>query len=213
MIHITLTAKTLANDPTDPLGRTYYGWGEHDSVEANWANNRGYYVLGARADRQNYVLFSHQRKVVMAARITSIVDAKGKPGKRIINGKPLGEGDPVYDTYVDGRTPDRAVGVRNPVTYVEGSVPGRPCGCGCGQVVFEGEFVRGHEQTALHQRVAEIGTIAEFLRWFDAIDAGEVPRRAQAPVTVSGYGRIEFTADDGKVTLAFAPAAEPGRAS
>jgi hypothetical protein len=35
--------------------------------------------------------------------------------------------------------------------------------------------VRGHEQTALNQRVAQIGTIPEFLRWFDAVRAGSEP--------------------------------------
>jgi len=32
MLHITLTTKTLANDPADPLGRTFYGWGQQDGI-------------------------------------------------------------------------------------------------------------------------------------------------------------------------------------
>jgi hypothetical protein len=33
--------------------------------------------------------------------------------------------------------------------------------------VSHGPFVSGHDQRALHERVAKIGTVAEFLRWFD----------------------------------------------
>jgi hypothetical protein len=57
----------------------------------------------------------------------------------------------------------------------DSTVGGWPCSCGCGEEIFVGEFVRGHEQTALHQRVTQIGTIPEFLRWFDAVRAGAEP--------------------------------------
>ena len=81
---------------------------------------------------------------------------------------------PVHQAYVGQPTPDSAR-VRNPVTYFDSTVGGWPCGCGCGDEIYAGEFVRGHEQTALHQRVAQIGTIPEFLRWFDAVRAGTEP--------------------------------------
>ena len=154
MLHITLTTKTLANDPADPLRRTFYGWGQQDSIEENWGNNRGYWVLGARAHRESYVLFSHngRHEVVMAARIDNIIDAPGKPGRKIIEGEPLPKDHPVHQAYVGQPTPDSAR-VRNPVTYFDSTVGGWLCGCGCGEEIFAGEFVRGHEQTALHQRV------------------------------------------------------------
>jgi len=207
MLHITLIAKTEASDPTDPLSRTYYGWGEHDSTEQNWANNRGYYILGERADRQSYVAFSHRGTVVMVAKINRIIPAKGKPGKRIIEGKPLGPGEPIWDNYVGGPTPARALGVRNPVTYVdEAEQFGRRCECGCGEIVFENDFVRGHDQTALHQRVARIGSIKEFLRWFDAIEADTAPARTKT--MFSRDGRLDYKEDGGTVTLTFT-SAEP----
>jgi hypothetical protein len=206
MLHITLTTKALANDPTDPLKRTHYGWGEHDSIKQNWENNRGYYVLGERADKQSYVAFSHNGAVVMIAKITGIVPAEGKPGKRIINGRPLGPGEPIWDAYVGGPTPERAIGVRNPVTYVqEDEAFGRRCGCGCGELVFEGEFVRGHDQTALHQRVAKIGTVREFIRWFDAIEAGGEASVPKAPVKMSADGSLDLSVVGGEVTLSFRP--------
>ena len=211
MLHITLTTKTLSNDPADPLRRTFYGWGQQDIIEENWRNNCCYWVLGARAHRESYVLFSHkqQHEVVMAARIDKIIDAPGKPGKKIIEGEPLPEDHPVYQAYVGQPTPHSAR-VRNPVTYFDSTVGGWLCGCGCGEEIFVGEFVRGHEQTALHQRVAQIGTIPEFLRWFDAVRAGAEPAaRATAPAPVSRTGQFDLSiGEDGSVRIHFTPTGE-----
>ncbi|MGI5324621.1 hypothetical protein [Actinomadura nitritigenes] len=204
-----LTKKRRSDDPDDPLRRTFYGWDPQDTIERNWANNRGYWVLGARASRESYVLFSYsdQHEVVMAARIDAIIDAPGKPGRKIIEGQPLPEDHPVYQEYVGGPTPDSAR-VRNPVTYLESSVGGWPCGCGCGKEIYAGEFVRGHEQTALHQRVAQIGTIPEFLRWFDAVRAGtESGARTPGSAVVNQAGHLDLTVGgDGSVRIQFIPA-------
>ena len=208
MLHITLTTKTPTNDPAE---RTFYGWGEQDTIEENWRNNCCYWALGARAHRESYVLFSHkqQHEVVMAAKIDKIIDAPGKPGKKIIKGEPLPEDHPVYQAYVGQPTPDSAR-VRNPVTYFDSTVGGWLCGCGCGAEIFAGEFVRGHEQTALHQRVAQIGTIPEFLRWFDAVRAGTEPAaRATAPGPVSRTGQFDLSiGEDGSVRIRFTPTGE-----
>jgi len=32
-----------------------------------------------------------------------------------------------------------------------------------------GDFAIGHDQKALHARVAQIGTVAQFLDWFDVV--------------------------------------------
>lgn len=58
-------------------------------------------------------------------------------------------------------------GVRNPVTYVDDE--GQPCRCGCGGLVAGREFLSGHDQTALHDRVRQIGTVSQFLDWFDIV--------------------------------------------
>jgi hypothetical protein len=104
----------------------------------------------------------------------------------------------------------RLVCVRNPVTYFDSTVGGWLCGCGCGEEIFAGEFVRGHEQTALHQRVAQIGTIPEFLRWFDAVRAGTEPAaRATAPTPVSRTGQFDLSiGEDGSVRIHFTPTGE-----
>jgi hypothetical protein len=61
------------------------------------------------------------------------------------------------------------------------------------RLAADAEFVRGHEQTALHQRVQQMGTIPEFLRRFDARMAGaEPPPRGPAPVTISRNGRLDL---------------------
>jgi hypothetical protein len=89
-------------------------------------------------------------------------------------------------------------------------VGGWPCGCVCGAEIFAGEFVRGHEQTALHQRVAQIGTIPEFLRWFDAVRAGAKPASsATAPASVSRGGQFDLSiGEDGGVRIHFTPTGE-----
>lgn len=75
--------------------------------------NHGYYILGARADRERYA----PNKVVLAVEIASIVPVPGKPRHRQITGHPLEKGHPVFDSYVGKPSP--VAGVRNPVTYIE----------------------------------------------------------------------------------------------
>ncbi len=43
----------------------------------------------------------------------------------------------------------------------------RPRKCGRGGTAMGRDFLAGHDQTALHDRVKKIGTVAEFLDWFD----------------------------------------------
>lgn len=91
--------------------------------------------------------------------------ADTRDNRRAIEGDILRAGDKVYETYVGKPSP---VGkVRNPITYFDSEVGHVPCRCGCGESVALGEFLTGHDQTALHERVKQIGTVAEFLDWFD----------------------------------------------
>jgi hypothetical protein len=41
------------------------------------------------------------------------------------------------------------------------------CACGCGKDVLK-DFYHGHDQRALHARIRKIGTVREFIEWFDA---------------------------------------------
>jgi len=214
MLHIKLIKAQPANDPTDPLPRRYFGWDEKRSIMDNWNANRGYWALGARADRQPFVLcsFAETGMVVMAARIDRIIDAAGKPGRRIIEGEPLSNDHPVWKAYVGNPTPPHSLAARNPITYLDDDRPGfgRRCGCGCGAEVYEGLFVPGHDQTALHKRVAKIGTIQDFMNWFDRTYESKPRRIGQGPMTVSHYGRLDLTTHrDGRVEVLFIPDGKP----
>lgn len=169
MIHITLTGVKGAT-ADDPLGRTRYGYAPDMAPEEIYRNNHGYYILGARADRERYALFSAPHKpgpneVVLAVEIDSIDPVPARPGHRQICGKILREGNEVYDAYVGKPTP--APTARNPVTYIDTPFDVRLCACGCGTGVSRGPFISGHDQRALHDRVAKIGSVSDFLRWFD----------------------------------------------
>ncbi|MFF1499486.1 hypothetical protein ACFVZR_06345 [Streptomyces sp. NPDC058316] len=37
-----------------------------------------------------------------------------------------------------------------------------------GELVASGWFVIGHDQRALHARISKIGTVREFIDWFDS---------------------------------------------
>ncbi|WP_213578499.1 hypothetical protein [Rhodococcus sp. USK13] len=214
MLHIKLTRAVKATDPTDPLPREFYGWDERRTLQENWDANRGYWALGARADLQDYVLLSYNEtgEVVMAAKIRTIVDAEGKPNRRIIEGDLLAEGHPVHDTYVGHRAPEKSLSARNPITYIDDNTPGfgRPCLCGCGTEIHGALFVPGHDQAALHQRIAKIGSIANFLEWFDKTTNTEANFDTNAPTVLRGVGRIDLTVyPDGRIDLKFDPT-KPG---
>ncbi|MGY3567928.1 hypothetical protein [Sinomonas sp. RB5] len=41
------------------------------------------------------------------------------------------------------------------------------CRCGCGQPSSR-DFLPGHDQRAIHERIKKVGTVSDFLDWFDA---------------------------------------------
>jgi hypothetical protein len=69
----------------------------------------------------------------MAARIDKIIDAPGKPGRKIIEGEPLPEDHPVYEAYVGQPTPSPPRTVRASVTRSPISI--RPWAAGHAAVV------------------------------------------------------------------------------
>lgn len=164
MIHITLGAMRPVEPQEDQLGRSYVGWHESMSDEALFQANRGCWVLGERAEKEQYALLSHDKKVRMAIEIDKLVPVSG--GRKAIEGRFLEAGHAVYDAYVGEDTPVDSA--RNPITYFDSPHDTRLCGCGCGEPVAGGWFLAGHDQKALHARVAKIGTVREFLDWFDS---------------------------------------------
>lgn len=187
MIHITLAPERFLDDPsTDPLGRDRVGFSEKMSQNALYDANHGTWVLGPRAHKEQYALVTFKGIVRQAIEIDSIEkvtvreSSDTRDDRSVIHGKVLEKGHPVYDTYVNKTSPVQ--GVRNPVTYFDAPVDGRPCRCRCGGTVSGKDFLPGHDQTALHDRVKQIGTVAEFLDWFDVVRR---PTRANgAPMLV-----------------------------
>lgn len=125
------------------------------------------WVLGARADQQSHALISYRGTVRQAIEIDHLEDEKDGGGRRAIVGRVLHAGDPVHDTWVGKPSP--VTRARNPITYVDAEAGQRLCRCGCETLLTgPGLFVPGHDQRAVHARVAQVGTVAEFLDWFDA---------------------------------------------
>ena len=162
MLHITLGDLRAVDPAVDPLGRSAVGYSPDMTDDEIYEANRGCWVLGARADREQFALISHGGTVRLAIAITGIVAAGAR---RALEGKVLGPGDEVYDAFVGQPSPVHA---RNPVNYFEAPVGHRLCKCGCGQRVALGNFVAGHDQKAIHERIAKVGSVADFLDWFDA---------------------------------------------
>jgi len=40
----------------------------------------------------------------------------------------------------------------------------RVCACHCGTPINRGDFLPGHDQRAIHERIAKVGTV---ITWFD----------------------------------------------
>jgi len=137
--------------------------------ECFWLN-RGRWVLGTRANSERYVLFSARdsfgnNRVRAAVEIEGLDDAGD--GRRSLRGRVLTSGHPVHDRYVGGPAP---VAMRNPISYVKSEFDDqKTCACGCGDLIPLGrDFVRGHDQKAIHCRIAKVGSVRKFLEWFDA---------------------------------------------
>jgi len=162
VLHITLGPARQVDPAEDELGRSRVGFSDDMSEQELDEANRGCWVLGARADREQYALVSLDGVVRQAIAIDRLVETGSR---RAIEGRMLADSDPVYDAYVGKPAP---VGrVRNPITYVEATVGRRLCFCGCGAEVSLGHFLPGHDQRAIHERIARVGTVVDFLRWFD----------------------------------------------
>lgn len=128
--------------------------------------NHGCWKLGPRANKEQYAIVSFGGIVRQAIDIDNIEPVE-RGSRSVVNGSILRPGHPVYDKYVDKKSPVQ--GMRNPITYFDDEVDGRPCMCGCRGSVSVRDFLPGHDQTALHDRVKQIGTVAEFLIWFDIV--------------------------------------------
>lgn len=155
---------------TDPMGRSWVGWDDNASLKDLFEQNRGIWRISKqRLARERYATFSLDGVVKMVAEITG-TETISSPhsqhdGKTALVGHVLTEG-PVYEALMALPVDN----FRNPVTYVSELGPGPkvcPCGCG-GQVPDQRVWLPGHDQRAVHERIAEQwGDTVRFVGWFD----------------------------------------------
>lgn len=122
----------------------------------------------ARARKERFAIVIGEGQYLMAIGVTDIVLAERaasgstKDDRYEIVGEILSPGHPVHDEFVGMA----AIGTRNPVRYFESAFDLSQCRCGCGESV-RADFLPGHDQRAIHARIANFGSVAKFLDWFD----------------------------------------------
>jgi hypothetical protein len=173
MLHITVGPERSIDPQTDDLGRATVGYSPRMTDYELYEANHGCWKLGYRVRSERYYLASYDGIVRQAVAIDRIERSSPTSGRSVIHGKVLKPGHPVYDRWVGNRSP--IMGVRNPITYFEDEADSRACLCGCGGTSLGRDFLPGHDQTALHDRVRQIGTVAEFLEWFDIVRGNRAP--------------------------------------
>jgi hypothetical protein len=162
MLELFLGEAREVDPDTDPLNRSMVGWHPGMTPEAIYLAGRSAWKLGARADRERYALFVAQGRVRLAVEITGIIDHE-TTDRRSIEGRILGPGDEVHDTYVGGPDPS-GPRTRNPIRYW--SPTDGTCHCGCGATT-QGDWLPGHDQRAVHEAInAHFRTVVEFLDWY-----------------------------------------------
>lgn len=117
---INLKLSTRVNDDpaVAPWGRSWYGWDPDEPIEAVWANNRGCWYIGARADTERFATMSFDGVVRLVAEIqgrSEVYHHNGGHPNLALEGHVLPVGHPVREALI-GREVDRH---RNPVTYFD----------------------------------------------------------------------------------------------
>lgn len=174
MLHITLGPERWIYPSTDDLRRNMIGFSPRVNDTELYEANHGCWKLGSRAQRERYYLASFDGIVRQAVEIDRVERSAPGSARSVIHGRILHRGDPVSDRWVNRPSPVR--GVRNPIRYFSDETDVRPCRCGCGGHVTGSEFLPGHDQAALQDRVKQIGTVADFLTWSDIVRGNKPPR-------------------------------------
>lgn len=184
MIEITLGPAREVDPAVDELGRDRVGFVQTMSPAALYDAAHGTWVLGKRAEMERFALFTFEGTVRQAVEIQAIEQVTEKAptdttdDRSVIHGRILGPGHPVFDSLVGQPSP--VAPHRNPVRYFEHALDKaeRPCRCRCGGYVSGRDFLPGHDQTAIHDRIRQIGSVADFLDWFDVVRGHKPPRVA-----------------------------------
>ncbi|OON75599.1 hypothetical protein [Streptomyces tsukubensis] len=173
MIVIGAGAEQSVDPAEDELGRDRIGYGPTMSPMALYDATHGTWHLGERAHRERFALITHDERGVLAVAIDRIEPAPASPGRQssgrsVIHGQILANGHPIYDAHVGARSP--IARQRNPIGYFDAPEERTVCACGCGEEIPVGKhFASGHDQTALHERVRQLGGVVDFIAWFDRV--------------------------------------------
>lgn len=164
MIQITLGKRRLINQSQDALGRSQIGWTEGLSDQQFFDIARGTWAMpGERVERERFAVVSGSGIIRGAMEIDRVIDTPD--GRRAFEGRLLGPGHPVYDHYIGQPAPK---GIQqNPITFFKSPLDNRKCNCGCGKPIDRGDFLPGHDQRAIHERIGRVGTVMDFITWFD----------------------------------------------
>jgi hypothetical protein len=182
-LHITL-AKARSIDPaSDDLNRSQVGFDDRMTDEELYKANHGCWKLGSRARSERYYLASFDGLVRQAVQIDRIERSSPHGSRSVIHGRVLQSGHPVFEKWVGKPSP--VTGVRNPITYFDDEADSGICLCGCRERTMGSDFAPGHDQRALHDRVRQIGTVAQFIHWFDVVRHEGLPTSDGRP---SGEG-------------------------
>lgn len=165
MIQITLGKKKLIDPSTDyhPLRRTQVGWDEGLTDQQLYEIARGGWAMGKKAWQERYAVVSGAGVARQAIEIHTIIPVRD--GRHAFVGRILQPGDPVHDLYVGKPAPNGSQ--QNPITYFDSPLDRRVCACGCGTPISRGDFLPGHDQRAIHERISQVGTVKDFITWFD----------------------------------------------
>jgi hypothetical protein len=171
-INFKLNPRAPLDRAKDDMSREWFGYDEKLSDQANYEQNRGIWFLGVQADRERYATFSFEGRVRIVVEIDHIETIPAKDPKersrRAIVGRVLSAGDEAYDLMFDQEADHH----RNPMTYDQ---DWQLCACGCERKTKR-RFVSGHDQRAIHDRIArQWGNTVGFIKWFDA-EYGEAPK-------------------------------------
>lgn len=176
-INFKLSNETSNDRDDDPMDRDRVGYKPTLTASEIFSRNRGMWPLNTdRAADEKYATFSYKGNIVAVAEISGIEtlpwpNPRGRRDKKAAIGCALEPGHPANEYFI-GRV---IKGDRNPVSYIDDPEP-RPkpepqyCACGCGtQVTTSKRFVAGHDQKAVHERIARQwdGAVG-FIEWFDA---------------------------------------------
>jgi hypothetical protein len=98
------------------LTRTWGGWDEGLKPSQVYDAGRGWWKIGARAQRERYAILVCRGVVRQAIEITGWNPGGPVNGRRAFEGDILGPGHPVYEKYV-GKS--LMVASRNPIGYIK----------------------------------------------------------------------------------------------